>query len=106
MEDLWEILAKNPAKQIEPSPIRSRYSFDSMGYALPRLDDNDAMEALRLVTSQTPVVAKVRPVGKEPVDSKTTAVPSINDPLPSVITPGAAIVIVKDFGCVPMYAFQ
>ena len=64
MEDIWEIMAANPVKREDPKEKPS-YSFDSMGYALPRLDDEDAMKALRLVTSETPVIAKMRPLGKE-----------------------------------------
>ena len=44
---------------------KNPYKFDKMGYATPRLYDKAVMAVLRIVTKQTPVITKVRPIGEE-----------------------------------------
>ena len=43
---------------------KNGYIFDKMGYVMPRLNDKTVMDAVRIVTTQTPVVAKVLPIGE------------------------------------------
>ncbi len=62
MEDLWEIMSKSPRKR-EERPGRDGYEFDEMGYALPKTDDQDALEAIRLVTDGQIEFAQVIPLG-------------------------------------------
>lgn len=62
MEDLWEIMSKSPRKR-EERPGRDGYQFDEMGYALPKPDDEGALEAIRLVTDGQIEFAQVVPLG-------------------------------------------
>jgi hypothetical protein len=62
MEDLWEIMSKSPRKR-EEQPGRHGYEFDEMGYALPKANDQDALEAIRLVTDGHIEFAQVIPLG-------------------------------------------